>query len=730
MPPPDLAAPPVDTPATLAADRQLEISGHSMRFLLRNGDRIRVRRVPPADLRLGDIVVFMKDREVVAHRLVWTTTQTSGILLRTKGDGQTSWDPPVPASGIVGRVEAYQRGTLPWVLLRQGPRRYWNHTIALFSTALFIIPGCPWLVDQLIKRLSPLYDAAHTLYRKTRDLTLRALAYIRDRFFQVCAWLRDRIIEAARWLRDRFLQACAWLRDRVIEAALWLRDRFLQACAWTRDRIVETSLWLRDRFLQTYAWTRDRVCDAALWLRDRFLKASAWLRDRIVELWPPIRDAAVRQARRLLAALYQASLPLLHRRGLPLRDAIRRLWLDLGGDPVPSQPASGLLWEGEVELSQTVVVPAGSRLCIRPGTRIHVSAAPGPVLDRLAFQRRMTVPPSGLCALVVHGTLEILGEPGREVVFSGAAWGGILLLGQARADIRHARFDAAADYSILGADFCRAELHACEFRGGLGGTAWAGASAARLSDCRFSEAGKAAVWLQDDAKARLRGCRFFKSRCAVLVEGCAMAADLKGNYRDCSDSAAAALGHSALLARASVWEQNAGLFASGAARLRLRDCRFARNAVGLQTLQRAQARLAGVCGEGNGIGIWVQNDSSLQARGGTWQDNREALHCSHQSSARLRGVSFMRQSKTAILAEEDSRVELRDCVFSDNENAILALQRPRLAASGCRFSRCRDTAVWLDHRCDARLSDNAFESNGKDSHCERNPTYDAPGARA
>ncbi|MDD5630007.1 MAG: S24/S26 family peptidase, partial [Elusimicrobia bacterium] len=178
MPPPDVAAVPVDSQPSPGAERQLEIYGHSMRFLLRDGDRIRVRRVPPAELRLGDIVVYMKDREVVAHRLLWRSAEPGGLLLRTKGDGQSSWDPLVPASGIVGRVEAFQRGGLPWSPLRQGSRRHWHLAVGLLSTALFIVPGCPWLVDQLIKRLAPLCDAALALWRRTRDWSLRVLAYI------------------------------------------------------------------------------------------------------------------------------------------------------------------------------------------------------------------------------------------------------------------------------------------------------------------------------------------------------------------------------------------------------------------------------------------------------------------------------------------------------------------------------------------------------------------------
>ena len=329
---------------------------------------------------------------------------------------------------------------------------------------------------------------------------------------------------------------------------------------------------------------------------------------------------------------------------------------------------------------------------------------------------------------MVYGELDVAGEPGREVSFTGAPWGGIVLLGRSRTSIRHARFDPAADFAALGVDFCRAELRHCDFQGGQGATAWGGGASAVLHDCSFTGYSKAAVWAHDDARVRLRRCRACECSTDILAEGCAVVSDSRGTYSRCRGSAATTLGHSTFLGRSSRWLDHTGqsaIFASDQARLRLRGCRLERNNVGMETLQRSRALLCGVRIEGNNTGVWTQNDSQVEAVGGSWQDNREAIRCSHSSRARLRGISFSRQAKTAIMAEDDCRVRMDGAVFTGNENGVLALRRSRLRATGNTFSGCRDTAIWTDHRCRIRLSHNDYLGNGKDFHREYHPCYDS-----
>ena len=762
------AAPPYSNepqdPSPHGAEREMPFSGNSMRFLFRSGDALRFRRIAADRLLLGDIVVYvdMERRNFVAHRIVWKADRAGGHIFWTKGDRSIILDKAVPGSCIAGRVESFRRGQGRWISL-QGPfRRLCHCGIGIVSTVVlgllcaemirdFCLKTAAWTRDRIIDAGLALRDA----YRFLRDRTLQTAAwtrdrgtdayrFLRDRFLQTCAWTCDRGSDACRFLRDRFLQTCAWTRDRIIDACRFLRDSFLKTRAWTRDRISDACIILRDAYrslrdacLQSGAWTRDRIFDACLalrdayrFLRDRTLQTAAWIRDRAKEAWIALRRPAIRHTLRFLTAAHRACGLVFPRRCRALRAQIGGAWLRLdAGCPAP-QRGRDIVWEGEVTLSETMVVAAGCRLSILPGTlvRSETAAAAGRAADRLAFGTRAPLPRRGHCALMVYGELDVAGEPGREVRFTGAPWGGIVLLGRSRASIRHARFDPAADFAALGVDFCRAEFRHCDFQGGQGATAWGGGASAVLHDCSFTESSKAAVWAHDDARVRLRRCRACECSTDILAEGCAVVSDSCGTYSRCRGSAATTLGHSTFLGRSSRWLDHAGqsaIFASGRARLRLRGCRLERNNVGMETLQRSRALLCGVRVEGNGTGVWTQNASQVEAVGGSWQDNREAIRCSHSSRARLRGVAFSRQAKTAIMAEDDCRVRMDGAVFTGNENGVLALRRSRLRATGNTFSNCRDTAIWADHRCRTRLSHNDYLGNGKDFHREYHPCYDS-----
>ena len=89
-----------------ATPLRLSVSGDSMRPLLRAGDMVEVERVPPAELRAGDIVVVQRQGEFVTHRLLRVDERG----WHTHGDGTRSLDVPVAADEIVGRVVTLERG--------------------------------------------------------------------------------------------------------------------------------------------------------------------------------------------------------------------------------------------------------------------------------------------------------------------------------------------------------------------------------------------------------------------------------------------------------------------------------------------------------------------------------------------------------------------------------------------------------------------------------------------
>ena len=79
---------------------RLKVTGASMLPCIWPGDVVVARRVKPADLRSGHIVLCRRQGELVAHRV----TSAHRDLLITRGDILPQHDPLVGASDIVGRV--------------------------------------------------------------------------------------------------------------------------------------------------------------------------------------------------------------------------------------------------------------------------------------------------------------------------------------------------------------------------------------------------------------------------------------------------------------------------------------------------------------------------------------------------------------------------------------------------------------------------------------------------
>lgn len=96
-----------------------------MRFLLKAGDLIRVRRAALRELRSGDVIVVLDWRpgppEYVVHRLLGRFYWRGDFYAVTKGDANLLPDPLSPASAVVGVVDAVlARGT--WRVLEPAAR--------------------------------------------------------------------------------------------------------------------------------------------------------------------------------------------------------------------------------------------------------------------------------------------------------------------------------------------------------------------------------------------------------------------------------------------------------------------------------------------------------------------------------------------------------------------------------------------------------------------------------
>jgi hypothetical protein len=87
----------------------IPITGGSMLPLIRDGDHVLVAH-GCAGVRRGDVVVFRREGQLIAHRLLRVYGGDAEPTFVTKGDNAAQFDPPLSADEIVGRVLAVERG--------------------------------------------------------------------------------------------------------------------------------------------------------------------------------------------------------------------------------------------------------------------------------------------------------------------------------------------------------------------------------------------------------------------------------------------------------------------------------------------------------------------------------------------------------------------------------------------------------------------------------------------
>jgi len=67
------------------------------------GDTLGVERANRDDLSEGDIVLFSRERRILAHRMVRRSSDGEGTIL-TRGDAMPQSDPPVSDRDLLGKV--------------------------------------------------------------------------------------------------------------------------------------------------------------------------------------------------------------------------------------------------------------------------------------------------------------------------------------------------------------------------------------------------------------------------------------------------------------------------------------------------------------------------------------------------------------------------------------------------------------------------------------------------
>ena len=79
---------------------RLQVNGWSMLPSIWPGDTLQLERTRRGELRAGDIVLFLRDRRLFAHRILTTGPDT----VTTRGDAMAQPDPAVGEDPLLGRV--------------------------------------------------------------------------------------------------------------------------------------------------------------------------------------------------------------------------------------------------------------------------------------------------------------------------------------------------------------------------------------------------------------------------------------------------------------------------------------------------------------------------------------------------------------------------------------------------------------------------------------------------
>jgi len=98
---------------------RLRIRGTSMMPALWSGDTVSVHRASFDDVAPGEVVVFARNRYLVAHRVVRRIANRHGALLVTRGDAQPDDDAPLDVADFLGVVKSVRRGGASRRLVRE-----------------------------------------------------------------------------------------------------------------------------------------------------------------------------------------------------------------------------------------------------------------------------------------------------------------------------------------------------------------------------------------------------------------------------------------------------------------------------------------------------------------------------------------------------------------------------------------------------------------------------------
>lgn len=90
---------------------EIKAYGTSMYPFLKEGDILKIEKIPMAALLPSDVIVFERNDKWIAHRFISSTKKEGKIIIKAQGDSCLKYDEDVTDLNYIGKVTSRKRGS-------------------------------------------------------------------------------------------------------------------------------------------------------------------------------------------------------------------------------------------------------------------------------------------------------------------------------------------------------------------------------------------------------------------------------------------------------------------------------------------------------------------------------------------------------------------------------------------------------------------------------------------
>ena len=112
-----------------------ETTGFSMWPFLKAGEKLLIKKTPTENLKVGDIIIYRANEQLVCHRLTKKIKQRERYLLHVRGDSSLSSPEPITEEMFLGKaISIIKNGKI--ITLNQMKGQFINRLIVLVAPSV------------------------------------------------------------------------------------------------------------------------------------------------------------------------------------------------------------------------------------------------------------------------------------------------------------------------------------------------------------------------------------------------------------------------------------------------------------------------------------------------------------------------------------------------------------------------------------------------------------------